>query len=198
MAGYARAWRKLKGRIDDERYGQVLAQLEYQSGQAIVWRDAVTAWFLRTSGIADAKRRVGHNPGRIEAEAMTLIGYEIRDVTPWETASGGKAVACVAAKCSASTRYQGAPGWYTIHVQYFDQNDGVSRFRLFVAGQLMDEWAAEDRLPTRKIDGSSSSRRTCQGLALRPGDEIRIEGVPDGGERAPLDYIEIQAKWHRL
>jgi hypothetical protein len=27
---------------------------------------------------------------------------------------------------------------------------------------------------------------------LRPGDEIRIEGVPDGGEPAAIDYVEIQ------
>jgi len=28
-------------------------------------------------------------------------------------------------------------------------------------------------------------------LALRPGDDIRIEGTPDGEEYAPLDYVEI-------
>jgi hypothetical protein len=26
---------------------------------------------------------------------------------------------------------------------------------------------------------------------LRPGDEIRVEGTPDGGETAALDYIEV-------
>jgi hypothetical protein len=30
-----------------------------------------------------------------------------------------------------------------------------------------------------------------KGIALRPGDEIRIDGTPDGGETAALDYIEI-------
>jgi hypothetical protein len=29
------------------------------------------------------------------------------------------------------------------------------------------------------------------GVALRPGDEIRIEAVADGGENAPIDYVEI-------
>jgi alpha-glucuronidase len=46
-------------------------------------------------------------------------------------------------------------------------------------------------LPSRKPDGSSSTRRLIKGLALRPGDEIRIVGTPDGEERAPLDYVEI-------
>jgi hypothetical protein len=30
------------------------------------------------------------------------------------------------------------------------------------------------------------------GIALRGGDEIRIEGMPDGGETAALDYVEIR------
>ena len=60
-----------------------------------------------------------------------------------------------------------------------------------VGGQVVDEWSAADRVPTRRIDSSSSTRRTIAGIALRPGDEIRIEGIPDGAETAALDYLEI-------
>ncbi len=191
VRSYAREWKTLKSKIDDRRYGEVLAQLEYQEGQAEVWRDAVTNWFARVSGIADSKKRVGSYPGRFEAEAMTLDGYTVQPVKPWEAASGGNAVACPREQCSASMRYDGAAGWFTLHVQYFDLNNGVSRFRLLVGSQLIDEWAAADHLPARKIDGSSSSRRVISGVALRPGDQIRIEGRPDGRETAALDYIEI-------
>ena len=55
--------------MDEQRYREVLAQLEYQAGQAEVWRDAVSNWFLRASGIPDAKGRVGNYPGRMEAES---------------------------------------------------------------------------------------------------------------------------------
>ena len=48
---------------------------DYQAGQAIVWRDAVSRWFHRASGIADARGRVDNYPGRIEAESATLTGY---------------------------------------------------------------------------------------------------------------------------
>lgn len=41
-------------------------------------------------------------------------------------------------------------------------------------------------------DGTSSTRRVVTGIALRPGDEIRLEGFPDGGEDAAFDYIEIR------
>jgi len=78
-------------------------------------------------------------------------------------------------------------------VEYFDTNNGDAKFKFFVAGKLLDEWAAGDTLPTAKLDGSSSVRRRIHSVALQPGDEIRIEGVPDGGDRAALDYVEIHA-----
>ena len=59
--------------------------------------------------------------------------------------------------------------------------------------RAFDEWEAAGNLPTGKIDGSSSTRHTVAGIALRPGDRIRIEGTPNGAERAALDYIEILA-----
>src|SRR5205085_1581682 len=94
VAEYARQWKSLRGVVDEQRYREVLAQLEYQAGQAIVWRDAVSRYFAKMSGVADAKGRVGNYPGRVEAESMELTGYTPRDITPWEAASGGKAVTC--------------------------------------------------------------------------------------------------------
>ena len=190
-AAYVPQWRSLAGLVDERRYGEVLEQLEYQAGSAEVWRDSVVSWFLRTSGIPDAHGRAGKYPGRVEAESMKLEGYVPTAATPWETASGGLAVECPTARCAASFRYQGAPGWYTLRVRYFDRNDGVSHFRLLAGGQLIDEWDAADRLPSKKTDGASSTLRVAEGIALRPGDEIRIEGVPGGAEPAGLDYIEL-------
>ena len=191
VEGYVRNWKSLQGRVDEQRYGEVLAQLEYQAGQAEVWRDAVSNWFLRASGIPDAKGRVGNYPGRLEAESAKLEGYQPIDVTPWEDASGGKAVECAAAKCATTFVYHGAPGVFQIRVRYFDTNNGVSRFRALLANKVIGDWTAADRLPTRKIDSTSSSLYTMERISLRPGDEIRIDGTPDGGETAALDYIEI-------
>jgi alpha-glucuronidase len=188
---YVRDWKALSGRIDEQRFKEVLAQLEYQAGQAEVWRDAVTNWFLRASGIPDAKGRVGRYPGRVEAESMLLDGYAPVAIMPAEDASAGKAVSCPVARCSASFAFDGAAGRYTIRVQYFDQNTGVSHFRAFLGAQLLDEWTAAERLPTARLDSSSSTRRSIPGVALKPGDQIRIEGVPDGRETATLDYVEL-------
>ena len=192
VEGYVRDWKTLEGRVDDRRYQEVLGQLEYQAGQAEVWRDAVSNWFLKASGIPDAKGRVGNYPGRIEAEAAKLDGYKVIDVTPWESASGGKAVDCASARCSATFVFRGAAGVYQLRIRYFDQNNGIAHFRALIGDRVISEWAAADRVPSRKIDSSSSALRAIEKIVLRPGDEIRIEGTPDSGESAALDYIEIQ------
>jgi alpha-glucuronidase len=77
-------------------------------------------------------------------------------------------------------------------VEYFDQFNGVSHFQLFINQQQVDHWAADAHLPAWRPSGSSSTRRVIHGVALRPGDEIRIVGVPNGKEYAPVDYIEIK------
>ncbi|MGA9511909.1 MAG: alpha-glucuronidase family glycosyl hydrolase [Candidatus Sulfotelmatobacter sp.] len=185
-------WKSLRHRVDDDRFYNVLAQLTYQSGHAIVWRDAINDWFHRISGLADANGRVGNHRHRIEAESMELRGYTPFDVTPWEGASGGKAIVCVqTTQCSATYRFTGPKGWYDIDVEYFDQNNGVSKYQVFVGDQLVDEWLADSSLPATAPNADSSTRRRVTGVALRPGDVLRIEGFPDGAEAAPLDYVEV-------
>jgi alpha-glucuronidase len=194
-ANLVQQWKTLQGRVDEERYADVLNRLEYQAGHAIVWRDAVCTWFFHISGIPDEQGRVGHYPGRIEAEAMQLQGYVPFDMVPPEDASGGKAIECTAPaqKCSAAFHFDGVAGWYELNVEYFDQNNGKSKFRVLVNDQSVDEWVADDNLPATKPNADSSTRRRISGLALRPGDTIRIEGVPDGEERAAIDYFEIRS-----
>jgi alpha-glucuronidase len=191
-AEYIQQWESLKGRLDDQRFGEVLVRLQYQAGHSIVWRDAICNWFLRTSGIPDARGRVGHHPGRVEAEDMQLGGYTAVEVSPWENASGGKAIACTSPQgCSAAFHFDGASGQYEIDVQYFDQNNGEARFRLYVQNRLADEWVANDQLPSNKIGGDTSTKHRTVGVTLGPQYEIRIEGFPDRDEPAALDYIEI-------
>lgn len=196
VAEFVDAWKSLRGHIDDERYRDVLAQLEYQSGHAIVWRDAIDDWFHRMSAIADERGRVGHHPNRIEAESMRLKGYQTFEPASWEGASGGKGISCAkgAQSCSADTTFHGAPGWYEIDVEYFDLASGVSQYNVFVGGQLVDRWRANMLLPGREPSADSSVRRRIVGIALRPGDVIRVEGIPDREDRAPLDYLEIVAR----
>jgi alpha-glucuronidase len=186
-------WQTMRGHIDDERYNEVLRRLTYQAGHAIVWRDAISEWFLKTSGIPDRKGRAGHHSNRIEAESMQLDGYTPVDVTPWETASGSKAIACERTTgCSATFSFNGKTGRYDLATQYFDQNNGTAHVHLYVNAKLVDSWASDNDLPSAKMNGQTSTRYTASGLTLGPGDTVRIEGIPDGGDQAGLDYVELE------
>jgi len=209
-ASFVARWHGLEGLIDRERYAAVLTRLEYQAGHAVVWRDAVNTWFLRTSGIADENGRAGHFPGRVEAESMTLDGYTVAPVTPWETASGGRAIVCATLRtCAATHTFAGDPGDYDLIVQYFDERDGTSAFRLVIlhpsvadhardpalhaaSGREIDRWRADADLPSPEPNGHTSTRRIVHHVPLSRGDVIRIEGTPDGAERAIIDYLEIK------
>jgi alpha-glucuronidase len=188
-------WRSLQGRIDEPRYQAVLELLTYQAGHALVWRDAICNWFLRKSGIADDKKRVGNYPDRIEAESMQLEGYKPIDVTPWETASGGQGAACNSAdrRGSLTVKHTGKRGWFDLTTVYFDESDGASRFRLLVGGQLVDQWDAADALPDNKPNGHTSTRHKTRGIALRADDEIRLEVTADAGEQACVDYLVVES-----
>jgi alpha-glucuronidase len=163
------------------------------AGHDRVWRDAICNWFHKTSGIPDEKDRVGNYPERIEAETMILRGYKPMDIIPWENSSRGKGIECAVPEgCTAALKFDRAAGWYDIDIEYFDQNNGESKYRLFVNEQIVDEWIAENHLPAKKPGGDSSSRRRVHGLALRPGDEIRIHGIPSREESAAVDFVSIK------
>ncbi|MGH9620698.1 MAG: alpha-glucuronidase family glycosyl hydrolase [Bryobacteraceae bacterium] len=189
---FAEWWKPLHGRVDEHRYHAILAELTYDIGHSIVWRDAICNYFYRMSGIADKLGRVGHYPGRTEAESMHLTGYKPVDVQPWEDASGGKAVACPVQSCSASFTFNGKPGWYRVSAQYFDLHTGEAKFRVFVNRRQIDAWAADAQLPSKIPNGDNSTRRTIAGVKLRPGDQIRVEGTPEGNDRADLDYVVVK------
>ena len=167
VAGYVRDWKTLKGRVDDERYrrGARAARVSGRPGGRLARRGIELV--SKASGIPDAKGRVGHYPGRIEAEAMTLDGYVVKPVTPWESASGEKAVECRAATCTAGSHTMasraGEIWWCSISISRTGCRISASGWR----ASLVAEWAADDHLPTRKVDSSSSSRRVIPGIALR-------------------------------
>ncbi len=184
-------WKSLEGKIDPALYAGELARLEYQLGHAIVWRDAIVQYFLKESGIPDAEGRAGHFHGRMEAEDARLTGYTVFDVKPWEDASRGKAVSCAEKTCTAEWTYSGSAGRFDIAVQYFDLQGGVAHFALDVDGRQVAQWDADATFPSRIPNGDNSTRYTAQGIELKPGDVLRVEGTPNGSDPAALDYIEM-------
>ena len=94
--------------------------------------------------------------------------------------------------CAASFVYKGSPGWYNLDIQCFDGSSGE------VSLQTIDKQPAHTVLGCKHepivqyTERRYMTRGTVQTIALRPGDQIRIIGTPDGGDLAWLDYIEIE------
>jgi alpha-glucuronidase len=124
---------------------------------------------------------------------MRLSGYTVKDLTPWEDASEGKAVVCEAPqqKCSASFAFHGTPGRHDIAILYFDVNGGEARFQLAVGHRVVKAWTAE-HFPNKRLNGDSATRLTIPNIELQPNDVITLEGIPDGDDPAALDYIEVK------
>jgi len=191
-AHFVEDWHSLKGKFDPALFADVLPRLEYQANHAIVWRDAITQYFLKLSDIPDAQGRAGHYPNRLEAEDAHLTGYKIIDVNPWEDASRGKALSCDGLQsCSADFNYTGNPGSFEVAVEYFDLQGGSAKFTILINGHQQDTWSADDNLPSRSPNGDNSTRHIAHNIALKTGDVIRIEGTPDDADHAAFDYIEI-------
>jgi alpha-glucuronidase len=197
-AELGRKWATLKGRVDPTLFDDVQHRLAYQAGHAMVWRDAIVQYFLKLSGIPDAKGRAGNYPGRLEAESARLTGYQVIDVKPWEDASEGHAVTCPLAtegqsqsSCTAEWVYTGAPGQYRVAIQYFDLQGGNARFTFSVNGRPVAAWVADAQLPSWRPDGDNSTRFTTPAIDLKAGDILRVEGTPQGKDPAALDYIEL-------
>ncbi len=183
-AEYVPEWEALRGKVDPQRYEQVLALFNFQAGHAIVWRDAIDMWFQSTSGISDAEHRVGHDPNRIEAESMRAVGYTPVNVEPPETASGGRAMQCLdPSGCTLAATLQRPAGHYNIGVQYFDLWRGASLYTLTLNGRSIAHWTADDTLPPAQFDphpdGQTATRYTVQNVDLKPGDTLELRALPD-------------------
>ncbi|KAL3455744.1 glycoside hydrolase superfamily [Aspergillus heterothallicus] len=195
-SSFLEQWDTLKGVIDHRRFSEVRRRLVYQAGHAIIWRDAITTFYHNLSEIADTAGRVGDHPWRIEAEDMTLDGYVPYTVSPFETASGSVAVVTETNSTTgmARTTIPFADGVYDLVINYYDLYGGQSQWKVYVNDHLVGEWKGdmEDRLghtPSIYIDGHSATRVRFSSVRVEQGDEVRVVGVPDGTEPAPLDYV---------
>jgi len=191
-------WESLKSKIDTERFNHVLFRQTYQAGHSIVWRDAINNYYWNLSSIPDQSKRVGNHPWRVEAEQMTLSGYKLVKVTPFETASNYTAIVTssdtTAGTASATLNYPS--GTYDVAVNYFDHTGGQAQWQVSVAGRALGQWIGnnEERLghfPSANVDGHSATRITFRGVKIKKGDVLKIVGTPNGRELAPLDYVAI-------
>ena len=191
-------WEALRGLVDDHRFEHVAFRLKYQAGHSIVWRDAVNRFYNAKCGIPDEANRVENHKWRIEAHEMELEGYKAVPVKPVEMASHGKAVVTTSkdAPGTAKAVLEYPSGTYDIAANYYDQMGGRSKYEIFINEKSIGKWNGdlEDKLQhdfSELLDGHSATRITFPGVRVKKGDVLKIVGVPDGNEFAPLDYVSI-------
>lgn len=191
-------WESLKGKVDDERYNDVLFRQIYQAGHSIVWRDAISEYYYNLSEIADEANRVGNHPYRVEAEDMMLSGYEPYAVNPFEMASNFTAIITTSNNTAgiAMARLQYPSGTYDLAVNYYDLIGGKSHWEIYLNNNTIGRWYGnnEDTLghaPSTYLDGHSATRITFRNVTIANGDMLKIVGMPNGIEPAPLDYVAV-------
>lgn len=197
-ATFPQQWSKLQGLIDQQRYEEMAFRLTYQAGHAIVWRDSINQFYNSLSKIEDTQGRVNHHPWRIEAESMTLKGYRVTGVNPFEVASGLKIVQTTgnssSASVSATLNY--TAGVHDLAVAYYDLYEGKASYELFLNDKSIGKWIGDNEYKlgytvTRGIDGHSATRITFKGIEIKEGDVVRVDTKANGRETAPLDYIAV-------
>ena len=191
-------WESLNGKIDSERYNDVLFRQVYQAGHSIVWRDAITEYYYNLSGIADEANRVGNHPYRVEAESMVLDGYKPYAVNPFEMASNFTAIVTSSNTTAgtATTELQYPSGPYDLAVGYYDLIGGKSHWEVSLNNQTLGQWVGNNEntlghVPSTFLDGHSATRITFRGVKVQQGDILRIVGTPNGIEPAPVDYVAV-------
>ncbi|XP_014562743.1 glycoside hydrolase family 67 protein [Bipolaris victoriae FI3] len=195
---FVRQWESLEGKIDKERFEQVLFRQTYQAGHALVWRDAINQFYFNLSRIPDEAKRVGNHPYRIEAESMTLQNYKPIAVKPFETASGFKGIVTTSSGATgvAKAKVAFASGRYNVAVNYWDVIGGRAKYQLSLGNRTVGLWAGdlEDKLghePSAYLDGHSATRITFRNVWVERGEEVRITGQANGAEAAPVDYVSF-------
>lgn len=195
---FIQRWRALQGKLDEQQWSEMLHKFIYQAGHSIVWRDAINNFYYNLSDIPDELGRVGNHPYRIEAESMELDGYELYPVIPWNTASNETAIVTSSNTTTgtASATLDVETGTYDVAVNYFDLAIGHAQWTLYINDEVVGEWVGDSDItlshaPVLYIDGQTAIRITFKGVEIEQGATLRIVGVPDGQEPAPLDYVSV-------
>ncbi|KAK5163581.1 uncharacterized protein LTR77_010530 [Saxophila tyrrhenica] len=192
-------WQALQGKMDQQQWSETMHKFVYQAGHSIVWRDAINNFYYNLSDIPDELGRVGHHPYRIEAESMELDNYELYPVIPWNTASNKTCIVTTSNSTTgtASTTLSDVKtGTYDVAVNYFDQAIGHAQWTLSIDDTVVGKWVGDSDVtlshaPVLYIDGQTAIRITFNGVDIKKGATLKIVGVADGQEPAPIDYVSI-------
>ena len=112
----------------------------------------------------------------IEAERMNLTNF-ISETN--SAASGGTLVkingSAIGSAASAKAIYNGESGTKDICVTYFDENDGIETYTLYINDIETDSWEADQDLGSDSPDETTRTHHITQGVSIEKGDTVRLD-----------------------
>ena len=125
------------------------------------------------------------NPLLIEAEDLTVENYVTQ---PLDSASGGEVIKVSGGDSgTASKIFRGDSGTYDVVVRYLNEGDSESTLEVSINDLTVDTWSVNDNVQTTE----EFRERTIANVSLEAEDTIKIVSEKNGGEDAPLDFIEL-------
>ncbi len=130
---------------------------------------------------------------RYEMEELKLSNYLIESN---DVSSGGKHISLLGSDSNTGTAtgvFNGKAGTYEVNVGFYDEDDGVSKAKVTVAGDTQSFSFDKDLPGSGAVAKALTSRVTHSEIKLQPGDVFKIEGKYDDAELARFDYIEFNS-----
>ncbi|MEM9484760.1 MAG: NF038122 family metalloprotease [Cyanobacteria bacterium P01_F01_bin.116] len=149
---------------------------------------------LTTTDIGDGNESVGievnaiGNPIRMEAEAMTLSGYQ----TEYTSVASNNGLILTGSSGTATAAFTGDNGYYNVIVAYYDENDGLGRLSASLAGVELDNWQLNQNLGSSLPDSKNLVTRTiATQIQVQNGAILELQGLREYNEFARIDYVEF-------
>ncbi|WIY24787.1 choice-of-anchor Q domain-containing protein [Parasedimentitalea psychrophila] len=141
-------------------------------------------------GAFEAQQGPPPEPFRIEAEDLTRdVAFKVKNLA---SASANQVLqADGSAEQRASYVFDRPAGTYSLTIGYFDENDGVSSFAVFVDGVEIGNWLWDEELGSAFADNMTATTHTIQGVNISQGEVIEFVGMKDAGEPLRFDYVDF-------
>ncbi|MEM6449504.1 MAG: NF038122 family metalloprotease [Cyanobacteria bacterium P01_D01_bin.105] len=180
---------ELAGRRGESSGSDELARIDYVDFVKVdLTSDVTNSEAASESVVVNSEPVILGSPIRIEAESMHLNGYSLQSRN---NTSGGQIIRTGSAGI-ATTEFSGESGYYNIVVAYYDENDGLGRISASLEGVELDDWQLDQNLGSASVNDKTFVTRTiATQIQVNAGDELRLEGLRDAGERARIDYVEF-------
>lgn len=129
----------------------------------------------------------------VEAEDMDAWGFK---TVYGEQASGGQLVRlqCAGQQAAIKTDFQGKDGVYDISLFIQDENDGASKIKLLVNGQVVEAIRLDRQSDGAGANNGGFSEFVIEGVELKAGDEVKLWAEGNGYEFVRIDKIEFNGR----